>query len=214
MSTQWSLWRRAFKWMHILTLFHIWPLAINEQFWLNSADLFHGSAAFLPLGFCNRKAKAFIQSLLGCRGNWVSLLVCGSLFISVSLSKGLLFFKNILIYLFGYAGSFLRHTGSSVTASKLLAVHTGSEGVFHVAWELLVEVCKFYFPNQRLNPGPPTLGVQSLSHWTTKEIPNGTSLMFHYSSIGTKLYASQWTWLWLLLIDFLCCSKCWAKHSP
>ena len=51
---------------------------------------------------------------------WVSWLVCGSLLISVSLSSGLSFFKNILIYLFGCVGSFLRHTGSLVVASKLL----------------------------------------------------------------------------------------------
>ena len=27
------------------------------------------------------------------------------------------------------------------------------------------------FPDQRLNPGPPALGTQSLSHWTTREVP-------------------------------------------
>ena len=26
-------------------------------------------------------------------------------------------------------------------------------------------------PRQGMEPGPPTLGVQSLSHWTNKEIP-------------------------------------------
>ena len=31
--------------------------------------------------------------------------------------------------------------------------------------------CGIQFPKQALNPWPPVLGVQSLSHWATREVP-------------------------------------------
>ena len=37
----------------------------------------------------------------------------------------------------------------------------------------LVEVCKLWSPvsQPRIEPGTPAVGVQSLSHWTTREVP-------------------------------------------
>ena len=34
----------------------------------------------------------------------------------------------------------------------------------------LVAACGVSFPSQGSNPGPPALGVQSVSHWTTGEV--------------------------------------------
>ena len=36
---------------------------------------------------------------------------------------------------------------------------------------LLVVACGIQFPDQGLNPGPLRLGAQSLSHWTSREVP-------------------------------------------
>ena len=40
-------------------------------------------------------------------------------------------------------------------------------------YELLVVACGILIPWPGMEPGPPTLGVQSLSHWTTREVTNG-----------------------------------------
>ena len=73
-------------------------------------------------------------------------------------------FKNMYLftYLAGpglkcctwYLWSLLLHTRSSVATCKLSVV-----------------VCGIQFPDQGLNPGPPALGAQSFSHWTTREVP-------------------------------------------
>ena len=40
-----------------------------------------------------------------------------------------------------------------------------------VAFKLLVAARGIQFPDQGLKPGPPALAAQSLSHWTTREVP-------------------------------------------
>ena len=48
-----------------------------------------------------------------------------------------------------------------------------------------------YFPDQGLNPCPPTLGAQSLNHWTTGEV------QFAFSFIKMIFcLCIQWTWIW------------------
>ena len=37
--------------------------------------------------------------------------------------------------------------------------------------QVIVATCGILFPNQGSKPGPPALGAQNLSHWTTREIP-------------------------------------------
>ena len=41
--------------------------------------------------------------------------------------------------------------------------------------ESLVVACLIQFPDQELNPGPTALGAESLSHWTTREVPKDGS---------------------------------------
>ena len=78
--------------------------------------------------------------------------------------------KNIFFYLFIWLHwifscsmqdlqSSLWHAGSLVEACKLLVA---------AMWDLV--------PWLGIEPGPPTLGVQSLSHWTTREVPTVTIL--------------------------------------
>ena len=44
--------------------------------------------------------------------------------------------------------------------------------VLVAACELLVEACmQDLAPRPGIEPGPPALGVQSLTHWTTREVP-------------------------------------------
>ena len=63
------------------------------------------------------------------------------------------FFRKKYLFIW-LAGSWLQYVGSLVIACKFLVVPCG--------------IC---FPDQELNPGPPALGVQRLSHWTTREVP-------------------------------------------
>ena len=67
----------------------------------------------------------------------------------------LLFFKNLYIFYFWLCRVFI--------AACLIAAYVG----FSVAacmWDLV--------PQPRIEPGPPALGAQSLTHWTTREAPN------------------------------------------
>ena len=60
-----------------------------------------------------------------------------------------------------------------------LDLHCGTRDIYlwHVgslvvAWELLVEACmRDLVPRPGIEPGPPALGVWSLTHWTTREVP-------------------------------------------
>ena len=70
--------------------------------------------------------------------------------------------KKFLLIYFGCTGSYLRHAGS-------LLWHVG---FLVTACELLVAACMWdLVPRPGIEPGPPALGVQSLSHWTTREVP-------------------------------------------
>ena len=61
----------------------------------------------------------------------------------------------------------------------MLGLHCG-RGIFDLPCSmqnLLVVACEFscsmwdLVPSPGIEPRPPALGVQSLSHWTTKEVP-------------------------------------------
>ena len=66
------------------------------------------------------------------------------------------FKKKMFIYVFGCAGSYLRHLGSLIfiVACKIFSCSL---------WDLVL------LPG--IEPWPPALGAQSLSHWTTREVP-------------------------------------------
>ena len=53
---------------------------------------------------------------------------------------------------------------------------------------IFTEAWRIQFPGQRPNPGPPALGVQSLSHWTTREVP---SLEFLFSPFRPYIKSSH-----------------------
>ena len=42
---------------------------------------------------------------------------------------------------------------------------------FTVPYQVLVAAYGIQFPDQEWNPGPQALGVQDLSHWTSREVP-------------------------------------------
>ena len=66
-------------------------------------------------------------------------------------------------FFFGCAGSQLRHSGSLVVSCGLFLV---------AACGLLVAACMWdLVPRPGIEPGPPVLGVRSLTHWTTREVP-------------------------------------------
>ena len=49
--------------------------------------------------------------------------------------------------------------------------------VLVVACKLLVAECGIQFPD-RIEPGSPALGAWSLSHWTTRKVPNFSFVKF------------------------------------
>ena len=70
--------------------------------------------------------------------------------------------KSLFIYLFRLRWV-LAAPGGIFIAACLIAAYVG----FSVAacmWDLV--------PQPRIEPGPPALGAQSLTHWTTREAPN------------------------------------------
>ena len=50
---------------------------------------------------------------------------------------------------------------------------------------LLVAACGIWVPDQAVNPGAPSLGAQSLSHWTTWEVPMPQIYMQIQKSVRT-----------------------------
>ena len=47
-----------------------------------------------------------------------------------------------------------------------------AHGIFIEACGLLVVACmRDLFPRLGIEPGPPALGMQSLTHWATREVP-------------------------------------------
>ena len=65
------------------------------------------------------------------------------------------FLKKYLFIYFGCTGSSLQHAGSLVAAFGLLVAARMQDLV----------------PRPGIKPGPPALGVRSLTHWTTREVP-------------------------------------------
>ena len=64
----------------------------------------------------------------------------------------------------------------------------GSTGLSCSLWDLL--------PRQRLEPRPPALGAQSLSHWTTRDVPKHT--------IFLKLHFKYLIMRFIQIYPFLC----------
>ena len=64
-------------------------------------------------------------------------------------------------YLFGCAGSELRHLGSLVVARSIFSY--SMQTLSCSMWDLV--------PWPGIKPRPPVLGVWTLSHWTTREVP-------------------------------------------
>ena len=90
------------------------------------------------------------------------------------------FFKKIFIYVFIYFGctrSSLRHVGSPLRHVGFLVAACG----------LLVAACMWdLVPQRGIKPGPPALGVWSLTHWTTREVPK--ALLLKAWSAGQELW--------------------------
>ena len=84
----------------------------------------------------------------------------------------LLFFK----VLFDCAGSWLQNEGPiSCSLWDLQSQHANSAGA-----------CEIQFPDQGLNRGPPALEARSLSHWTTREVPD-----FLFFDTGSNMNSKQ-----------------------
>ena len=91
------------------------------------------------------------------------------------------FLKFLFIYYFGCAGSQLQHAGSLVAACGLLS------------WGMQL---RDLVPPPGIEPGPPALGAQSLTDWTTREVPNSKYLNLEsggkvYIQMCNKLYCFQ-----------------------
>ena len=59
-------------------------------------------------------------------------------------------------------GSLLQHTGFSSCGMKALKCS-----------DSVVVICGILIPLPGVEPGPPTLGAWSLTHWTAREVPKG-----------------------------------------
>ena len=78
------------------------------------------------------------------------------------------FIFYLFIYLSGCAGSLLRHAGSLLPRARSLLWRAGS---FSCGMRTLSCSMWDLVPQPRVKPGPPALGGRSLSHWTTREVP-------------------------------------------
>ena len=87
---------------------------------------------------------------------------------------------------FGCTRSQLQDTRSSFVACRC--------GILVLACKLLVAACGIQFPDQGSNLGSPALGAQSLSHWTTREVP---FLLFLYSNPLGYSFPFLSTWVFL-----------------
>ena len=61
---------------------------------------------------------------------------------------------------------------SRVNLKYIYNFNTHLEYSFIWPHRVLAAACRSYFPGQGLNPGPPAVKVQSLSHQTPREVPN------------------------------------------
>ena len=73
------------------------------------------------------------------------------------------FFLPLLISLIGCTRSQLQHTGSSAFTAAHRIFSWGMQTLSCGMWDL--------FPCPGIEPGLPAFEVQSLSHWTTREVP-------------------------------------------
>ena len=69
---------------------------------------------------------------------------------------------------------------------KKIFIYLAAPGLNFVTWDLLVVACGIFscgtrilscgmwdlVPRPGIEPGPPALGAQSLSHWTAREVPS------------------------------------------
>ena len=72
---------------------------------------------------------------------------------------GILFDEDFLFFTFGL-----------IVACRVFSLHRSMQ-------DLLLSACGIQFPDQGLNLGQPSLGAQSLSHWTTREVPRSHSCL-------------------------------------
>jgi len=76
------------------------------------------------------------------------------------------------------------------------------------ACELLVVAWGIYFPNHRSNLGPTTLGRQSPSHWTTREVLApfvGQTDLCLVTLIENQLTVAVFVYFWILISVLLIC---------
>ena len=71
---------------------------------------------------------------------------------------------DLFIYVCGCAGSSLWHAGSQIFVAAC--------GTFSHSWQILRCGLWDLVPCLGIKPAPPALGTQSLSHWTTGEVPH------------------------------------------
>ena len=104
------------------------------------------------------------------------------------------FFFNLFIWLCRVLVVAFRHSFSYITCKFLVAAC----GIFSCGmWDLV--------PWPGIKPEPPTLGLQSLSHWTTTEVP--WCLLTLWSK-GTSLSLTQ---VWVQLLNLK--RACFFTHS-
>ena len=110
-------------------------------------------------------------------------------------------FKNF-IYLFGYAESEWQLAGSSIFVA--------ARGIFSCGMQTLSYGTYDLIPWSGMEPGSPTLGAWSLSHWTPREVPHHT--LFRYAQVQEltliswateSLFNVSHSWLWGWKISWL-----------
>ena len=68
-----------------------------------------------------------------------------------------------------------------------------ARGIFVAACGLLVAACmQDLVSRPEVEPSPPSLGVQSLTHWTTREVPRSI-VIFMSTTSPPALTAVGWT---------------------
>ena len=101
-------------------------------------------------------------------------------------------------------GSQLLHTGSSLFTAAVGSVFlVATRGIFSLSMPTLSGGVWDLVPRPEIEPRPPVLGVGSLSHWTTKEVPPPCwSLhVFQTSCLLVIQLPSFWT-THLLIMEF------------
>ena len=139
------------KWIHLYHFLRFHIPVIAYGICLSLADLLR--LVWWSLGLSMLLQVALFHSFYGCIiFHWYIYHI---FFIHSPVDEHLFFFKKYIY--FGCAGSYFQHAGSLifVVASEIF-----SWGM----WDLV--------PQPRIDPRTPALRGRSLSHWTTKEVPN------------------------------------------